>query len=314
MILSFFNTIFDFVMFGLIIANISLRKFKDGQKKRFSIILLALLFLVEYFLLIIINNRSWPVWLEYIVVASGLAIVVIFHKKFWPWKRHCPKCGKKLSWDNTLGRDSNLCDDCYYKEHPEEKQRKEDEERKKLLTLPKNKVDEECKKATKISEIPWGLWEADERCVITYVIDGSKILLIHKKRGLGEGYINAPGGHIEIEETKFEAARRETKEETGLIVGDLKEMGSLYFQFKDGLKMLGYVFVTNTFSGELIDECDETKPFWCEIENIDYSKMWEDDKLWLPQMLEGRKFEGYFLFDDKKLLDSKVDFLQEDDE
>ncbi len=313
MILSFFNAIFDFIMFGLIIANISLRKFKDGQKKRFSTILLALIFLVTYFILILINTRAWPSWLELVTVVLALLVIVFLRKKVWPWKRHCPKCGKKLSWDATLGRDSNLCDDCYYEEHPEEKKKKEEEERKMTKSLPQEKINEVCKNATSINEIPWGSWEADERCVITYVIDEDNVLLIHKKKGLGTGYINAPGGHIEIEETKVEAAIRETKEETGLDITDLKEMGTLYFQFKDGLKMLGYVFTATKWSGELIEECEETKPFWTKINEIDYSLMWADDKLWLPEMLKGRKFEGYFLFDDRTLLDSKIEFLEDED-
>ncbi|MBQ0071540.1 MAG: NUDIX domain-containing protein, partial [Spirochaetales bacterium] len=63
--------------------------------------------------------------------------------------------------------------------------------------------------------------------------------MIHKKKGLGTGYIIAPGGHVELEETSMEAAIRETKEETGLDCADLEEMGTLHFQFKDGLRMLG---------------------------------------------------------------------------
>ena len=123
---------------------------------------------------------------------------------------------------------------------------------------------------------------------------------------MGTGYYNAPGGHIEIEETKVEAAIREAKEETGLEVSNLEEVGTLYFQFKDGIRMLGYVFFAHSYTGELIKECDETRPFWCKIKDLDYSMMWEDDKLWLPMAMEGKHFEGYFVFDDKKMLDSKI--------
>ena len=77
--------------------------------------------------------------------------------------------------------------------------------------------------------------------------------------------------------------------------------------------MLGYVFFAYSYSGELIDECEETKPFWCKVSELDYSRMWEDDILWLPPALEGKKFEGYFLFDGNTLLDSKV-LLEDDDE
>ena len=40
--------------------------------------------------------------------------------------------------------------------------------------------------------------------------------------------------------------------------------------------------------------------------------MWEDDRLWLPGMLEGRKFEAYFLFDDRTMVEKKVVWLDEE--
>ena len=121
-----------------------------------------------------------------------------------------------------------------------------------------------------------------------------------------ENMLKTFGGHIEIEETKTEAAIRETKEETGLDVGSLEERAVLRFQFKDGLRMLGYVFFTSSFSGTLIDECEETRPFWTDIASLDYSRMWEDDRLWLPMALEGKNFDGRFIFDDKIMIDSRV--------
>ncbi len=307
MVLSFVTRFFDYVMILVIILNISLRKYQHGTKKRFSTIYLALIFLVFYFLLVLINTiDALPLWLEW--VDCGLAVIafILLRKKVWPWRRKCVKCGKKMDWDAILGRDENLCDDCYYELHPEEKAKKEEEEKKKSPTYSADKFNEECMKAGHVSDISWDEWEPTERCVLTYVIDGDNILLILKKRGLGDGYYNGPGGHIELEETKYEAAVRETKEETGLDVDNLEERGTLYFQFRDGTRMLGYVYVTHTFSGTLIDECDETKPFWCKIEDIDYSNMWEDDTLWFPLLLEGKKFEGYFIFDDRKMVDSLI--------
>ena len=165
------------------------------------------------------------------------------------------------------------------------KEKRAEEEKKKT---PEDKLEESFVNADKVDDINWDQWEPTERCVLTYVTDGDKILLINKKTGLGKGYINAPGGHIEIEETKTEAAIRETKEETGLDVSK------------------------STWSGTLIDECDETKPFWTDISALDYSSMWEDDRLWLPLALSGKKFSGYFIFDDLEMLDSKV--VEEDDE
>ena len=214
----------------------------------------------------------------------------------------CSKCGKKLDYNHIIGYDENLCQDCYWEMHPEEK--KAAEEKKKT---PEEILEERFVSADRVDDIPWDDWEPTETCVLTYVTDNDRVLMIMKKTGLGSGYINAPGGHIELEETSVEAAIRETKEETGLDVDNLWNMGRLRFQFKEGTSMVGYIFYTETFSGEL-KECDEAKPGWYELSALDYSRMWEDDRLWLPAMLEGKIIDGYFIFDnDNNMLDYKLD-------
>ena len=311
MILNIFSRIFDYVMILLIVLNLSLRKYRDGQNKRFSTILIALIFLGVYFLLIFVDWLKLPSWCEYISLGIGIVLFVVFRKRLWPWRMKCKECGKKLNWDAILGRDENLCDECWEKKYPEKKQEREEKEKLSPQALSLDKIDERCRNAEKVEDVPWGSWEPSERCVLTYVMDGDNVLLILKKRGLGDGYYNAPGGHIELEETSTEAAIRETKEETGLTVSDLKERGTLRFQFKDGMRMVCYVFTTSVWEGDL-KECDEAKPFWADRNNLDYDMMWKDDKLWLPLLLDGKEFEGWFVFDDREMLDAKVECVSEE--
>ena len=115
----------------------------------------------------------------------------------------------------------------------------------------------------------------------------------------------------DIDAQRAEAAIRETKEETGLTVSGLVEKGTLRFQFKDGMRMVCYVFSAETWEGEL-KECEEAKPFWTMKNNLDYDKMWKDDKMWLPLLLEGKEFEGWFVFDDREMLDAKVECISEE--
>ena len=311
MILNIFSRIFDYVMILLIVLNLSLRKYRDGQNKRFSTILIALIFLGVYFLLIFVDWLKLPSWCEYISLGIGVILLIVFRKRLWPWRMKCKECGKKMNWDAILGRDENLCNECWEKKYPEKKKEREEKEKLSPQALSLDKIDERCRNAEKVEDVPWGSWEPSERCVLTYVMDGDNVLLILKKRGLGDGYYNAPGGHIELEETSTEAAIRETKEETGLTVSDLKERGTLRFQFKDGMRMVCYVFTTSVWEGDL-KECDEAKPFWADKNNLDYDMMWKDDKLWLPLLLDGKEFEGWFVFDDREMLDAKVECVSEE--
>jgi 8-oxo-dGTP diphosphatase len=52
----------------------------------------------------------------------------------------------------------------------------------------------------------WSTWTPRDRAVLLFVIRGGQALLIRKKRGLGAGKINAPGGRIEAGESPEEAA------------------------------------------------------------------------------------------------------------
>ena len=301
MVAGFFSEFAYWFLLFIILLNISQRKIAHSDGKRKATILLAVVMLVLQVLLAMRMQLKLPEWVDWCSVALCLLVIIIFHRTFWPFRLRCAKCGKRLDFNHIIGCDENLCEDCFCEMYPEYAE----EKRRKAMTA-EQRLEETFTKADKVSDIPWDEWEATEKCVLTYVIDGSRVLMIEKKTGLGCGYINAPGGHIELEETKTEAAIRETKEETGLDVSNLEERGILRFQFKDGLRMLGYVFFTSSFSGTLIDECEETRPFWTDIASLDYSRMWEDDRLWLPMALEGKNFDGRFIFDDKAMLDAEV--------
>jgi 8-oxo-dGTP diphosphatase len=158
----------------------------------------------------------------------------------------------------------------------------------------------------KITEIDWPTWQPTERAVLSFMQDNDKLLLIRKKKGLGAGKINAPGGRIEPGETAHRAAIRETMEEVHMEPFNPQKRGELFFQFKDGYKLHGEIFFASEFSGTPT-ETDEAIPFWCEIKDIPYHDMWEDDRYWLPLALKGTMFKAYFIFDGDKMLDKNIE-------
>ena len=152
-----------------------------------------------------------------------------------------------------------------------------------------------------LDDIDWSRWEPKQRATILFVVRGGEVLLIHKKRGLGAGKVNGPGGRLEPGETPLECAIRETREELCVEPVGVSFHGELRFQFVDGLSIHGFVFRASGCEGEA-RETDEAIPLWTRLEEIPYDRMWADDVLWLPLLLEGRSFDGRFLFDGDKLL------------
>ena len=155
--------------------------------------------------------------------------------------------------------------------------------------------------ATAVEQIDWAHWQPTERATLCFIIRAGQILLIHKKRGLGAGKINGPGGRLEAGETLEQGAIRETQEEVGVTPLDLAQIGELYFQFVDGYKLHVAVFAATDCTGNLI-ETSEAKPFWVDLNKIPYQEMWHDDKYWLPLVLERKQFCGYFVFDGERML------------
>lgn len=307
-----FNDVYIWILFIILLINMSQRRIKGTYYKSKAIIYIALLSLLTYLGVIIIDVKELSGWFIIVPIVISIIIGIIFRNKIWPFRLHCKKCKKRLSYEYIIGHDDCLCQDCHELEHPEEKAERERKEREKANRENPELLQTSFMEAEKIDDINWDLWEPTDRCVITFTQENNKILFIEKKRGLGEGYYNAPGGHIELEKTASEAAIRETKEETGLDIKEPKLMGTIYFQFKHkDIRELGYVFTSYGAEGEL-KECEEARPFWIDKDKIPYENMWEDDVLWLPGMLEGKKFEAYFLLDDRKLVDHKVIWLSEE--
>lgn len=157
-----------------------------------------------------------------------------------------------------------------------------------------------------VDDIDWAHWVPRERATILFVIKDNQILLIHKKRGLGAGNINGPGGRLEPGETTREAAIREVEEELCITPEDVTHCGELSFQFLDGLSIHCTVFRAEGYRGTP-SETEEAIPLWTSLDEIPYDRMWADDQYWIPLMLARQPFRGVFLFDESAMLDHRID-------
>ena len=151
----------------------------------------------------------------------------------------------------------------------------------------------------------WAIWQPRVRATLLFIVREEKILLIHKKRGFGAGKINGPGGKVDPGETPLESALRETFEELGIKPMGTQASGELHFQFRDGFSLHCTVFLAHDFEGEP-QETDEALPFWISLDAIPYDKMWADDRHWLPLLIRGAHFTGYFEFEGEQLLSREI--------
>jgi 8-oxo-dGTP diphosphatase len=157
-----------------------------------------------------------------------------------------------------------------------------------------------------LADIHWPSWRAKDEATLLFVIRDGHVLLIRKKRGLGAGKINGPGGRMHAGETPVEAAIREVQEEVCVTPREISECGELSFQFVDGYSIHVHVFRAAECEGE-VAETEEAIPLWTPLEAIPYDEMWADDRIWIPMMLEGRPFNGRFIFDGDEMLDHALD-------
>jgi 8-oxo-dGTP diphosphatase len=137
---------------------------------------------------------------------------------------------------------------------------------------------------------------------LCFVIDpdeGRQVLLGLKKRGFGVGKWNGFGGKIEPDETPPQAASRELYEECGLRAtpADLEPHGTLTFRFPHCKEYdhFVHVFLTHRWQGVPV-ETAEMRAVWYPVDALPFDAMWDDDKYWLPLVLQGKRLTAEFTY------------------
>lgn len=112
--------------------------------------------------------------------------------------------------------------------------------------------------------------------VALLVHKGSQVLLVHRINAHGAGTWSPPGGHLEFGETFEECAVRETLEETGVQVSNLRYLALTNDFFEsEGRHYVTIWMQADYFSGELHGQQDE-------LSELDW---FDEDALPSPQFL-----------------------------
>lgn len=154
---------------------------------------------------------------------------------------------------------------------------------------------------TSVRDVDWARWAPAEVATLLYVVRDGQVLLIHKKRGLGAGRVNGPGGRVQAGEEPLAAAVRETEEELGVTPRNVRWAGEVLFHVLDGASIHIHVFRADDVTGEP-RETDEAVPLWVPASAVPFDRMWEDDRHWFPHFLAGRPFQARAVFRGERLL------------
>jgi 8-oxo-dGTP diphosphatase len=153
--------------------------------------------------------------------------------------------------------------------------------------------------------------------VCSFVIgykDG-KVLLNTRKKQPFLGYLNIPGGKVELGVSKIKQAEDEFFEETGLLAKDLKlkcvtEKISIDDETKEvAHHIIGYFYIATEFKGELIVNTREGDNFWIDVKEIKKHKRFVDIDPTIEHAINGEGIKFYEIYRRVKsgeIVDTKI--------
>lgn len=106
-------------------------------------------------------------------------------------------------------------------------------------------------------------------CNMIKINRGNDVLVLDKVKKYGWEGLTFPGGHVEKVESITESVIREAKEETNLDIENIKYVGMIsWYDIDNNDRIIGFLYETDDFSGELIKENVEGT-----LEFIDYEEL-----------------------------------------
>ncbi len=123
--------------------------------------------------------------------------------------------------------------------------------------------------------------------VLVFVTNGSDVLLLKGSpdKPIWPGLYNGIGGHVEQDETVYEAVQREVLEETGLNeITSLRLRGIINIDAKNPTGIMLFVF-TAVSSSRTVRPSSEGTPEWVNWREIDSQVLVKDLPMLLPRVL-----------------------------
>ncbi|OFI50312.1 hypothetical protein BG261_00030 [Floricoccus tropicus] len=99
------------------------------------------------------------------------------------------------------------------------------------------------------------------------IYDDQGKVLVQKRTKKDWPGLTLPGGHVEENETFYDAVIREVYEETGLTIENPELCGTMQYLPGDGVSQISFLYKTKDFSGQLMSS-EEGRVFWIDKTEI----------------------------------------------
>lgn len=131
-----------------------------------------------------------------------------------------------------------------------------------------------------------------KRTTLCYIEKDNKFLMLYRNRkenDMNEGKWLGIGGKIEAGETPDECCVREVFEETGIRLRDYHFYGIIKFRATTYEDEDMYLYSSKSFElPDKLPECNEGELHWIDKSELMELPMWEGDKVFIQQILDGR--------------------------
>lgn len=147
---------------------------------------------------------------------------------------------------------------------------------------------------------------------LCYIENDSAYLMMHRTKKINDENHDkwiGIGGKFEPGETPYDCARREIYEETGLKVDTLFYRGIITFVSDTYGTEYMHLFTSDSYSGNLKEDCNEGELVWIDKNEICALPIWEGDKIFLELIKEEKRFFSLKLtYKGDKLISHNVEY------